>query len=517
MAGHYERLSHLDNSFLALESRTTHMHVAGLSIFEAEPLRDPHGGIDVDRISRFVASKLHQIPRYRQRLARVPIERHPVWVDDEHFHIGYHVRHASLPRPGTDTQLHELMGRLVSQQLDRSKPLWEMYLVEGLEDDRFAMISKVHHCMIDGVASVDLMAVLLNLAPMAEIESPPEYVPRPAPGGAELVVRETARRAARAASTLRSARKLTEDVQAAAFEGARRVRAVTHSLGSGWLSQAPRTPINGTLGPNRRFATFETPLAEVKEVKNALGGTVNDVVLATVAGGMRKFLTARRDFDVSGLDFRVMAPVSVRSKNERGTMGNQVAMWLMTLPVSEEDPALRLEAVRAATENLKRTDQAQGAATLVRMSAGAPATLVSLASRLAQGARPFNLTVTNVPGPQFPLYMLESRLVAQYGLVPLWHSHGMGVALFSYDGALMWGLNADYDLGADVEDLGEDLRAAFTELLSLARAPADENAAAAGTGKKTPRTPKKRPVRPRAAARSGAKQPAGSEPEAAKE
>ena len=211
MAGHYERLSYLDNSFLALESRTTHMHVAGLLFFEAGPLRDGEGGVDIERIQSFIGSKLHLIPRYRQRLARVPIERHPVWVDDAHFQLEYHIRHASVPRPGTGDQLLSLMGRIVSQQLDRAKPLWELHVVEGLEDDQFAMISKIHHCMIDGMAGVDLMAVLLNLMPVPEVEPPPMYEPRDVPTGTELVVRETVRRFGHAATTMRSVRRIADD------------------------------------------------------------------------------------------------------------------------------------------------------------------------------------------------------------------------------------------------------------------------------------------------------------------
>ena len=410
MTSDYERLSFLDSSFLAMESRDTHFHVAGMLLFEAAPLRRDDGGIDIARIARFIESRLHLVPRYRQRLALVPFERHPVWVDDEHFNIDYHIRHSSLPQPGRFDQLKALMGRLCSQQLDRSKPLWELNVVEGLEGDRFAIISKIHHSMIDGISGVDLMAVLLNLAPTSEIPEAPPFEPRPVPSGAELVLRETARRAGRAAAALRSVQTLSEDLQSMALEGARRVRAMRNSLGSGWLTLATKTPLNGAIGPNRRFETLKVSLADIKEIKNTLGGTVNDVILATVAGGVRNFLVGERDFDVSAIDFRVMAPVSVRSPNQRGTLGNQVAMWLASLPVAEADPEARLAAVALETENLKQTDQALGAATLVRMSSGAPSTLVSLASRLATGARPFNMTVTNVPGPQFPFFLLESRL-----------------------------------------------------------------------------------------------------------
>ena len=243
---------------------------------------------------------------------------------------------------------------------------------------------------------------------------------------------------------------------------------MAHSLGSGWLSTAPKTPLNGKVSPNRRFDVLDTDLGEIKEIKNRLGGSVNDVVLATVAGGVRRFLQEERDFDVDGINFRVMAPVSVRTADQRGTLGNQVAMWLVGLPVDEPDPARRLAQVAEETKNLKETDQALGASTLVQLSVGAPATLVSLASRLATGARPFNMTVTNVPGPQFPLYLLEARMLSQYPLVPLWQSHGIGVALFSYDGRVHWGFNADWDVVPDVDRFVSAIEAAFQELLEAA-------------------------------------------------
>jgi WS/DGAT/MGAT family acyltransferase len=422
------------------------------------------GGIATDRIRQLVESKLHLIPRYRQRLAWVPFEQHPVWVDDASFKIEYHVRHYSLPRPGSFDQLRGLIGLIMSQQLDRTRPLWEFNVIEGLEDDRFALVSKIHHCMIDGIAGVDLMAVLLNLAPSDEIPEPAPFVPRAVPANSELVIRETARRTSRVLNTVRSLRQLGEDTRGFLAEGAERARAAGYSLASGWLTTASKTPLNGKVGSSRLFGTLATPLSKVKEVKNLAGGSVNDVVLATVAGGVRRFLEDTKGFDVADLDFRAMAPVSVRSLDQRGTLGNHVAMWLVTLPVSEPDPLAQLDQVREATQHLKETDQALGAATLVRLSAGAPATLVSMASRLAAGVRPFNMTVTNVPGPQFPLYLLGARMLESYALVPLWQGHGVGLALFSYAGTVFWGINADYDVLPNVDDFATAIGAAFDDL-----------------------------------------------------
>jgi WS/DGAT/MGAT family acyltransferase len=466
---YYERLSFLDGSFLALESSTTHMHVAGAAIFEAAPLSKPDGGIDIDKIRTFIESKLHDVPRYRQHLARVPIERNPVWVDDEHFDLNYHVRHLSLPKPGTEEQLRAMMGRLLSQQLNRSKPLWELWVVEGIEGDRFALVFKIHHCMIDGISGVDLMAVLLNFTPTDEIEDIRPFEPRPAPGAAELVVGESLRRARRVFRAARGIPHLAEEAQAIGSEIQRRAKAVSYSLTSGWLTPASRTPINEEIGPNRRFEWLKLPLADVKEIKDLIGGTVNDVVLTTVAGAVRKFFIEERGFPVDDVEFRVMAPVSVRSKDQRGRLGNQVAMWLVQLPIGEPDPLRRYAIVQDHTQHLKDTNQALGASTIVQLSSGTPATLLGMAARRATRIRPFNMTVTNVPGPQFPMYMLGSKLLVQYPAVPLWAGHGVGVALFSYNGELAWGLNADWDVVPDVSAFATTVRAAFAELRQDAR------------------------------------------------
>ena len=466
---YYERLTFLDGSFLALESPTTHMHVAGAALFEAGPLSNSDGGIDIGRIRTFIESKLQYVPRYRQHLARVPIEKNPVWVDDEHFDLDYHVRHLSLPKPGSEAQLSLMMGRILSQQLNRAKPLWELWVVEGIEGDRFALVFKIHHCMIDGLSGVDLMAVLLNFVPTDEIEAIKPFLPRPAPSAAELVVGESLRRARRVFRAARGLPHLLEEAQAIGSEVQRRAKAVSYSLTSGWLTPASRTPINEKIGPNRRFEWLKLPLADVKEVKDLIGGTVNDVVLTTVAGAVRKFFIGERGFAVDDVEFRVMAPVSVRSKDQRGRLGNQVAMWLVQLPIGEPDPLRRYAIVQDRTLRLKATDQALGASTIVQLSSGTPATLLGMAARRATRIRPFNMTVTNVPGPQFPMYLLGSQLLAQYPAVPLWAGHGLGVALFSYNGELAWGLNADWDVVPDVAAFAENVKAAFAELHREAR------------------------------------------------
>ncbi|HSJ28099.1 MAG TPA: wax ester/triacylglycerol synthase family O-acyltransferase [Acidimicrobiia bacterium] len=466
----YEPLSYLDSSFLALETRTTHMHVAAVALFEAGPLQRENGGIDIARIRQHIGSKLQYIPRYRQRLGYVPYNRSPVWIDDDTFNFDYHVRHTSLPRPGTDQQLRNLAGRIVSQQLDRSKPLWELWVVEGVEDDRFAIIAKIHHCMIDGIAGVDLTTILLNVLPTSEIEDTPEWHPRPAPNGTQLAVAEIARTARRTIDHLGSVGEVVREGRQLLESASRRISAVRNSLESGWLTPTGRTPLNPDIGPNRRFDSTEIPLDEVKAVKNALGGSLNDVILATVAGAIRHFLEVERNFSTAGIEFRVMAPVSVRKSDHRGQLGNQVAMWLVTLPVDEPDPVERLRKIAAETLHLKRSDQALGAATLVDLSRGTPLPLLSLANRLVGSAvRPFNMTVTNIPGPQFPMYLLEAKMLANYPIVPLWQQHGVGIALFSYDGRLLWGIHADYDTLPDSADFVSSIHHSF-ELLRTAAA-----------------------------------------------
>lgn len=465
---YYEPLSYLDASFLALESRSSHFHVAGVALFDSAPLKSDEGGIDIDRVKAHILSKLQYIPRYRQRLEWVPYDRRPVWVDDAHFNFEYHVRHTSLPRPGTEEQLKELAGRIVSTKLDRAKPLWELWVVEGISEDRFAIIAKIHHCMIDGVSGVDLTTILMNVVPDGTIEDTPEWVPRPAPTPTQLGVAEAARFTRKVFDGL-------SDLNARIREGLKvsdktldKSIAALSSLRSGWLRPSDRTPLNPDIGPNRRFDWTDIDLGGVKAIKDSLGGSVNDVVLAITTGAVRKFLMESRDYDPTDVEFRAMNPVSTRSADQRGKLGNQVAMWLVDLPIGEPDPAKRYGIVRESTQNLKETNQALGAATIVELSSGTPITLLSLANRLVgPKLRPFNMTVTNIPGPQFPMYLLESEMLANYPMVPLWAQHGVGVALFSYNGRLCWGIQADYDTLPDSSVFIEAIHSSYAELAAL--------------------------------------------------
>ena len=465
MAKH-ERLSALDRTFLDLEYPETHMHVAGVTICDAIALRTPDGGIDIEKIRKFILSRLHLIPRYRQRIVRIPLENHPVWVDDDHFNLEYHVRHTALPRPGGDEQLKRLTGRIVSQQLDRGKPLWELWIIEGLDGDRFAMITKTHHCMIDGVSAVDLVSVLLSPSPDATIPDAQPWKPQSAPSRGELVMEEARRRLATPLELGKAVLDAMQNPAETAESIGEQISAVTETVGAGMFS-ASESPFNQPIGPHRRFEWTAIELADVKRVKNALGGTVNDVVLATVAGAVRSFLSGRglSPEEIAELDFRAMVPVSIRASSEQGTLGNRIASWAVRLPIAQTNPRRRLEAVRAVTADLKQSRQAMGAEVLARVSEWTAPTLLSLAMRLAARARPFNLIVTNVPGPQLPLYMIGSRILAAYPIGPLFLDQALNIALVSYDGRLYWGLNGDWDVLPDLRDLVTAIRASFDELL----------------------------------------------------
>lgn len=468
MAGeYYERFEGLDHSFLVLEGPSTHMHVAAALLFDASPLTGHGGGLDIDRIRAHVASRLHLLPRYRQRVAWIPLENHPVWVDDDHFNLDYHVRHTSLPRPGDDPQLKRLCARIMSQQLDRAKPLWELWVVEGLEDGRFALLAKTHHCMVDGLAGVDLLGLLLSPTREPSIEESPPFVPRPAPSGVELLRGEILRRVPSPFGLARAVSAALRAPERIGAELAGRALAIAETLSSGLRGSSP-TPLNRPVGPHRRFDWLTLSLDDVREVKQRLGGTVNDVVLATVSGAVRSFLDRRR-VDPGEISFRALTPVSVRSREDRRPSGNRISMWLVDLPVAEPDPAVRLEKIRETTSKLKESNQALGAKALVQATEWTGSTLLSLGVQLIERTRPFNLVVTNVPGPQVPLYLLGAELQSCFPVVPLWANQGLGVAIFSYRGALCWGFNADWDLLPDLAVFADGIAASFAELRSASR------------------------------------------------
>jgi diacylglycerol O-acyltransferase len=458
-----DRLSGLDASFLALETDGAHMHVGSVLVFDGPAPA-------YDELLPAIEGRLHLVPRYRQKLAYPPLSQaRPVWIDDPHFNVGYHVRHTALPEPAGDEELRRLAGRLFSQRLDRSKPLWEIWMADRVGEDRFALVCKTHHAMIDGISGVDLTTVLFDLEadPPPPPEPPPPWVPRPEPSGAALTADALAERASAPLGALRAARHALAHADRTGADAGRAVAGVAQTLAAG-IAGAPASPLNVRIGPHRRFAWADGDLAQFKAIKTALGGTVNDVVLTVVTGALREVLI-RRGRDPERLpQLKAMVPVSVRAESERGALGNRVAAMYAPLPVGAADPLERFALVHDAIGHLKRSGQAVGAETLTRLAGFAAPTVLDQASRLQSRQRFFNLTVTNVPGPQAPLYLLGRRLRAFYPQVPLVINTALGIAIMSYDGQLSFGLLGDYDAMPDLERVAEDVGAAIAELAAAA-------------------------------------------------
>jgi len=459
---HKDRLSAIDASFLAQEKRASHMHVGAVLLFEGPP--PAH-----EELIAHVEGRLHLVPRYRQKLAFPRFEMgRPLWIDDPRLNIEYHVRTTALPAPGSVEELRMLAGRIFSQRLDRSKPLWEMWLVQGLGDKRFALITKTHHAMVDGVSGVDLATVLFDLGPVPQQLDPEEpWVAEPEPGQADLVaegvkglVRAPFDLAGRALGALRDPAGAVREVREAA-EG------VGEIVWAG-LNPAPETPLNVPIGPHRRVRWVQSSLDDFKAIKNALGGTVNDVVLAVVTGALRRWLRLR-GVRTEGLELRALVPVSIRAEDERHQLGNRIAAMRGPLPVYCEDPLTCLERVRESMRGLKESKQALGAEVIAGLEDFAPPTLLAQASRLNFSTRLFNVIVTNVPGPQFPLYLLGRELQELIPIAFLPEDHALAIAIMSYNGRLDFGLLADYDAMSDIEDLALFLEDSLTELLEAAR------------------------------------------------
>jgi len=464
--GHLDRLSATDASFVVQEQGPSHMHIGGVMVFEGPP--PPY-----EDVLRQVASRLHLVPRYRHKLAIPRFEMgRPLWIHDARFNLRYHVRHTALPPPGSEDDLKKLTARIFSQRLDRSKPLWEMYLVEGLEGGRFAVLSKTHHALIDGVSGVDIMTLLFDMTREAGPTPPPEpWQPEPEPTQAEI-----ARAAARdglstalemAGSALQAARDPLGTL-AAAREAAEGLGEV---LWAGF-SPAPESPLNGPIGSHRHVTWVKNRLADFKTVKDAFGGTVNDVVLAVVAGGLGRWLRAR-GVRTEGLELKAAVPVSVRAQAEHNQLGNRITLMVGPLPVYCDDPIERLHLVSEAMTGLKESKQALGAQVIIGVERFAPPTLFAQASRLHFSPRFANVTVTNVPGPQFPLYFLGRELLEMAPVGFLADGFRLIVAIVSYNGALTLGLMGDYDTLPDLEAIAAHLRDALAELVEAAgRTPA---------------------------------------------
>ena len=460
--GHMDRLTAVDASFLSNESGSSHMHIGAVIIAEGPP--PSH-----EDLIAHINGRLHLVPRYRQKLAIPPIEAgRPFWVDDPQFNLEYHVRHSALPAPGSEDQLRKMAGRVFSQQLDRTKPLWELWLVQGLTRKRFALISKTHHSVVDGVSGVDLATVLFDVRPVPQPAGPGEaWIPRPEPSGAELAARgieALAKAPVRLARRLESAARHPNTTVAQAKEAVEGVGDVAWAL----ANPAPDVPLNAEIGSHRRFLWVRGELDQFKQIKDALGGTVNDVVLAVVAGSLRRWLHTR-GVRTEGVELRALVPVSIRGEDTGGELGNQIVAVRGPLPVYIEDPAERLRAVREEMGNVKQSKQAVGAEVISRFNDFAPPTLLAQASRLNFSTRLFNLIVTNVPGPQIPLYVLGRELEDVFPVAFLPENHALAIAIMSYNGGVNFGLLADYDVMPDVGLIGEGIEAEIHELLEAAR------------------------------------------------
>jgi WS/DGAT/MGAT family acyltransferase len=464
-----DRLTSTDASFLHQEGPASHMHIGGVLIFDGPPPA-------FEEFLDHIRSRLHLVPRYRHKLATPPLETgRPLWVDDPNFNLEYHVRHAALPPPGTEEQLFRLAGRIASQQLDRSKPLWENWLVEGLGParpggrERFALISKTHHSLVDGISGVDLATVLFDPRPEptpGPIDLEP-WQPSPEPSGVELVV-------AGARGVVNTAAGLMGRALSAALNpagSATRLRDAAEGIGEivwAGLNPAPETPLNVEIGPHRRYVVVRQQLDDYKRVKDALGGTVNDVVLTVVSGALARWLRSR-GIRTEGLEMRALVPVSVRARDEHDTLGNRLTVMRGPLPVYIRDPVARLRFVKRAMDGLKESKQAVGAATLTAVNNLAPPTILAQASRLNFSTRLFNLIVTNIPGPQIPLYVLGRKLEDLFPVAFLPKEHALAIAIMSYNGGIDYGLLADFDAMPDVDVIAEGIDDALAELLDAAR------------------------------------------------
>jgi diacylglycerol O-acyltransferase / wax synthase len=456
-----ERMSTLDAGFFFVEHENVPMHLGSLALFEG-----PAPGYE--DLVRLVAAKLPLVPRYRQVVRTTPLQIfRPVWADDEHFEIGYHVRHAAVPAPGRKRQLRELAAKIFAQRLDRARPLWEAWLLEGLKGGQWAILSKVHHCVVDGIGGNDLMTAVFDLGPDAVRPAPVEWEPESEPSVLDLVaegLRDTVSWPLRQLTGLSGlwTRPLLPPDQVWGFS-----RGLTSSAQR--LTAASAASLNGPIGPHRRWEWATASLSEVKEIRSALGGTVNDVLLTAITRGFRDLLEARGEL-TDGLVVRSLVPVSVRGQDEQGVITNRVSAVLANLPVGEPDPLQRLALLRGQMDDIKRTSQAVGAEILTGMLGFTAPTLLALGSRAAfRLPQPLVQTVTtNVPGPRFPLFLLGRRLAKIYPYVPIGDNVRIAIAIFSYLERFSFGITADYGAAPDLDVLTKGIRRGLAELAELA-------------------------------------------------
>ena len=454
-----DRLSAQDASFLYIENEFNHMHIAVVAIFAGPP---PRG----DEVEEMISSKLHAVPRYRQKVRFVPFDMgRPVWSDDNHFNLHYHVRHTALPAPGSDEQLRTLVGRVMSQPLDRDKPLWELWVVEGLTDDRWAILSKTHHCMVDGVAGSDLISSLMDDEPDSSHVPPQRWEPAARPTSLSLLTSSLV-------EGLKSPREGMHALRKALSAPARVVqdfKDITDGLATfrSFGKSEVESSLNGPVGPHRRWHWASTTIADIKKIRSTHGGTVNDVVLAVITNGFRELMIARGE-PIEGLCVRSLVPVSLRRDDQRGEFNNRVSAMFAELPMDIADPVARLHSLHEQMSNLKEHHQAAAAETITSLTGFAPPALLALGARLFAGLEQHSVqtVTTNVPGPQRPLYAAGRRMIAAYPYVPLAGSVRIGIAIFSYAGDVTFGLTGDWETTEDIDVLAKGIEAGITDLLA---------------------------------------------------
>jgi diacylglycerol O-acyltransferase / wax synthase len=454
-----ERLSSLDSSFLYMERPSVHMHVAGLSILDPRP----DGPLLFDDVRRVLEARIHLAPRLRQRVVHVPGSLgRPVWVDDDRFDLEFHLRRSALPEPGGHDELSNSVGRILSRPLDRAKPLWELYVFEGMEKGRTAVLLKLHHAMADGLAGMAIGTVLFDLQPGTPLGEPERWQPEPAPQPAGLIVDALEQAVRDPIDTLRTVVEAPSRAIEVVSETVAGARAIAG------MGRRPAGPFDVRIGPNRRFAMAEAPFERLREIRAKLGGTINDVVVAAVAEGLHDLLRERGEF-VRGRELRLMVPVSVRTSDATGESGNRVAPAFVDVPVGPMSPRGRLARVRRATAELKESSMAESADQIIALGAYAPPVLHAAAARLASRGQWFNLVVSNVPAPQVPMYLAGAPLLASYPSMPLGENAALSVACTSLGGTMAFGLTADWDAVPDLEVLSRGIERAIDHLTDAAR------------------------------------------------
>jgi diacylglycerol O-acyltransferase len=456
-----QRLGPQDASFLYLETPNVHQHVGGLAILD--PSTAPGGTLTYKDLVRVISSRMHLAPRFRQKVVFPPLSSaRPVWIDDSNFDLAFHMRRAALPAPGSRRELIDYVQRVISRPLDRTKPLWELYLIEGMQDGLAAILTKVHHAMVDGMAAIDLASAIFDFSPEPQVLTPPEWKARAEPSRMELLVEALKEQVTH---PTRGVLDLAQRINRSPSRVTQRLGEVLGGLGDlvGRGILAPPSPFNRRPGPNRRFAMVEEPVQTFKDIKRALGGTVNDVVLAVVAGGLYRLLRYRRE-PTRGRSLRAMVPVSVRTRDQKSAMGNRVSSIFVDLPVGPMGGKKRLASIRERTKHLKESNTAVGAEFLMNIGTWAPPTIHAMAARAASRTRVINLVVSNVPGPQIPMYVAGAKLLAQYPIMPIAESMGLSIAATSLAGTMAIGITADWDTLPDIEFLANAMDEAMAEL-----------------------------------------------------